>query len=100
MQNYVLFQGMYSIITLASIFLKVWAYLLGVGYNGQNEKFPRISVDILPSTPAHYYKLYQRYHELFKVTTVIYNNDKLSRIILLLLLVSSKIICKLYIIYF
>merc|ERR1719150_450061 len=46
--------------------VKAWAYLLGVAYNGEKDKYPRTTVDILPSTPEQYNKLLQRYHELFK----------------------------------
>jgi malonyl-CoA/methylmalonyl-CoA synthetase len=48
--------------------VRVWAYLLGVAYNGQKEMFPRTTIDVLPSTPAQYQKLCQRYHDLFKDT--------------------------------
>jgi len=46
--------------------VQAWAYLLGVGYNGDKEKYPRTTVDILSSTPEQYCKLLQRYQEMFK----------------------------------
>merc|ERR1712038_479599 len=46
--------------------IKAWAYLLGVAYNGEKNKYPRTTVDVLPSTPEHYLKLYHKYHELFQ----------------------------------
>ena len=46
---------------------QAWAYLLGVDYNGEKNKYPRTTVDILPSTPEHYIQLYHKYHELFQV---------------------------------
>ena len=63
------------------ITLQAWAYLLGVAYNGEKEKYPRTTVDILPSTPEHYTKLYQRYQELFKVIFEHLRQQKLGNVI-------------------
>lgn len=45
--------------------IKAWAYLLGVAYNGEKNKFPRTTADVLPLTPDLYTKLYHQYHALF-----------------------------------
>lgn len=46
--------------------IRAWAYLLGVAYNGEKDKYPRTTVDVLPSSPEHYTELYHKYHELFR----------------------------------
>lgn len=46
--------------------IKVWAYILGVAYNGEKDKYPRTTVDVLPATPDHYIQLYHKYHEVFQ----------------------------------
>jgi len=45
--------------------IKAWAYLLGVAYNGEKDKYPRTTVDVLPLNPELYTKLYHQFHVLF-----------------------------------
>jgi len=45
--------------------IKAWAYLLGVAYNGEKNKYPRTTADVLPLSPELYTILYHQYHVLF-----------------------------------
>ena len=48
--------------------LKTWSLILGVGYNGSKDKFPRDSVDTVALNPAQYERLIQKYEDFSKVS--------------------------------